>query len=185
MIKSIAFDLWGCLLKENDYPMSKQEEILEKQFWNLNDDKEYFAWATKTLSLSEDQIKAIFTPLWEKLYSLREQWIFEKILKEYPNIDFAIATNHISDVKNSLKHLWISEKCKTILISWDCGCEKPSKEFYELLIQKIWHNADEILFIDDQEENIQNAEKYGLKAIYYHENTILSETILSYLWKIE
>jgi len=73
MIKSIAFDLWGCLLKENDYPMSKQEEILEKQFWNLNDDKEYFAWATKTLSLSEEQIKAILTPLWEKLYSLREQ----------------------------------------------------------------------------------------------------------------
>ena len=185
MIKSIAFDLWGCLLKENDYPMSKQEEILEKQFWNLNDDKEYFAWATKTLSLSEEQIKAILTPLWEKLYSLREQWIFEKILKEYPNIDFAIATNHISDVKNSLKHLWISEKCKTILISWDCGCEKPSKEFYELLIQKIWHNADEILFIDDQKENIQNAEKYGLKTIYYHKSTILSETILSYLWKIE
>ena len=185
MIKSIAFDLWGCLLKENDYPMSKQEEILEKQFWNLNDDKEYFAWATKILSLSKEQIKAILTPLWEKLYSLREQWIFEKILKEYPNIDFAIATNHISGVKNSLKHLWISEKCKTILISWDSGCEKPSKEFYELLIQKIWHNADEILFIDDQKENIQNAEKYGLKTIYYHKNTILSETILSYLWKIE
>jgi hypothetical protein len=39
----------------------------------LNDDKEYFAWATKTLSLSEEQIKAILTPLWEKLYSLREQ----------------------------------------------------------------------------------------------------------------
>jgi len=185
MIKSIAFDLWGCLLKENDYPMSKQEEILEKQFWNLNDDKEYFAWATKTLSLPEEKIKSILTPLLEELYSLREQWIFEKILKEYPNIDFAIATNHISDVKNSLKHLWISEKCKTILISWDCGCEKPSKEFYELLIQKIWHNADEILFIDDQKENIQNAEKYGLKTIYYHKNTILSETILSYLWKIE
>jgi hypothetical protein len=71
----------------------------------LNDDKEYFAWATKTLSLSEEQIKAILTPIWEKLYSLREQSIFEKILKKYPNIDFAIATNHISDVKNSLKHL--------------------------------------------------------------------------------
>jgi hypothetical protein len=71
----------------------------------LNDDEEYFAWATKTLSLSEEQIKAILTPIWEKLYSLREQSIFEKILKKYPNIDFAIATNHISDVKNSLKHL--------------------------------------------------------------------------------
>ena len=63
--------------------------------------------------------------------------------------------------------------------------EKPSKEFYELLIKRIWHNAEEILFIDDQEENIQNAENFGLKAIYYQKNTILSETILSYLSKIE
>ena len=185
MIKSIAFDLWGCLLKENDCPMSKQEEILEKQFWNLNDDEEYFAWATKTLFLPEEQVKAILSSLWIKLYSLREQWIFEKILEKYPNIDFAIATNHISEVKNSLKHLWISEKCKTILISWDCGYEKPSKNFYKLLIQKIWHKAEEILFIDDQKVNIQNAEESWLKTIYYHKNTILSEAILSYLWKIE
>ena len=104
---------------------------------------------------------------------------------EYPEMIFAVASNHISMVKESLRYLWILEMCKVILISWDCGYEKPSKEFYELLIKRIWHNAEEILFIDDQEENIQNAENFGLKAIYYQKNTILSETILSYLSKIE
>ncbi len=185
MVKTIVFDLWGCLLKENNCSMTEQEEILEKQFWNLNNDKEYFSWATKTLSLSEGQIKAILSPLWEKLYSLKEQWIFEKILKKYPNINFAIATNHISDVKESLKHLWILKRCKTVLISWDCGYEKPSKEFYELLIKEIWLPAKEILFIDDKQENTKLAEDVGLKILHYHQGTSLSETIISYLWKAQ
>ena len=30
MIKMIAFDLWGCLLKENDIKMTSQEKILEE-----------------------------------------------------------------------------------------------------------------------------------------------------------
>ena len=37
-IKAIAFDLVGVLLKENDYLLSPQEQILEKQFGNINFD---------------------------------------------------------------------------------------------------------------------------------------------------
>ena len=53
MIKAIAFDLGRCLIVENDIEMTPQEEILEKEFGNINSDEEYFAWATQTLSLSE------------------------------------------------------------------------------------------------------------------------------------
>ena len=42
MIKAIAFDLWGCLIRENDIKMTPQEEILEKEFGNLNSDEKYF-----------------------------------------------------------------------------------------------------------------------------------------------
>ena len=181
MVKAIAFDLWGCLLKENDCSMTEQEEILEKQFWNLNNDKEYFAWATKTLSLSEEQIKAILSPIWKKLYSLKEPWIFEKILKKYPKINFAIATNHISGVRESLEYLWILKKCQTVLISWDCGYEKPEAWFYQLLSEQLWLSADEILFIDDKKDNTEGAEKFWLKTLYYRRENSLSEDILSYL----
>jgi hypothetical protein len=72
MIKAIAFDLGRCLICENDIKMSPKEEILEKEFGNINSDEEYFAWATQTLSMSEKEIKSILKNLWPKLYSLRE-----------------------------------------------------------------------------------------------------------------
>lgn len=181
MINAIAFDLGRCLIWENDIEMSSQEEILEKEFGNINSDEEYFAWATKTLSLSEKEIKSILKNLWPRLYSLREEWIFEKILEKYPEMVFAVASNHISMMRESLKHLWILDICKVVLISWDCGYEKPETWFYQLLIEQLWLLADEILFIDDIKENIEGAKKVWLKTIHYSGKNLLSEDILSYL----
>lgn len=123
MIKAIAFDLWGCLLKENDIKMSSCEELLEKQFGNINFDDEYFSWACQFFSLSEWEVRSILLNLFPKLYSLRDLLIFEKILKRHPKITFAIASNHISLVRESLYALWILDKFEVILISWDCWYE--------------------------------------------------------------
>ena len=181
MIKAIAFDLGGCLICENDIEMSPQEEILEKEFGNKNSDEEYFAWATQTLSLPEIEIKSIIRNIRPRLYSLREEWIFKKILSKYPQMIFAVASNNISMMRESLKHLWILEICKVVLISWDCGYEKPEVWFYQILVDQLWLPANEILFIDDKKENIEGAKKIWLKTIHYHSENLLSESIFSYL----
>ena len=185
MIKAIASDLGGCLLKENDIEMTSQEEILEREFGNINFDEEYFSWAKQTLSLSEWEIKSILKSLRPKLYSLREERIFEIILEKYPQMIFAIATNHISWIKESLEYLWVLEKCKVVLISWDCGWEKPNEPFYQALIEKLWLSTNEILFVDDGGENIKGAKEVWLKTIYYNRGDILSESILVYLNSIK
>ena len=181
MIKAIAFDLGGCLIWENDIEMSPQEEILEKEFGNINSDEEYFAWATQTLSLSEKEIRSIIANLLPRLYSLKEKWIFEKILEKYPQMIFTVASNHISMVRESLKFLWILDVFKVVLISWDCGYEKPEAWFYQLLSEQLWLSADEILFIDDKKDNTEGAKKFWLKTLYYRRENSLSEDILSYL----
>ena len=112
---------------------------------------------------------------------MREERIFEKILEKYPQMVFAVASNHISMVRESLKHLWILEICKVVLISWDCVHEKPEAWFYQFLSEQLWLPADEILFVDDTKENIEGAKKVWLKTIYYHRENPLSEDILSYL----
>ena len=181
MIKAIAFDLGRCLIRENDIEMSPQEAILEKEFWNYNSDEEYYAWATQTLSLPEKEIKSIINNLWPRLYSLREEWIFEKILEKYPQMIFAVASNHISMMRKSLGNLWILEICKVVLISWDCGFEKPEAWFYQLLSEQLWLPTNEILFIDDKEENIEGAKKVWLQTVHYNSENSLSESIFSYL----
>ena len=181
MIKAIAFDLGGCLILENDIEMTPQEEVLEKEFWILNFDQEYFSWASQTLSISEEEVKSILTSLFPKLYSLREEWIFEKIQSQFPDMTFAIATNHISLIKESLRYLWVLKRCPIVLISWDCWYEKPDRWFYQLLIDKLWLLAEEILFVDDSEENILGAEKSWLNTLLYHRDSFLSESVLWYL----
>jgi FMN phosphatase YigB (HAD superfamily) len=103
-------------------------------------------------------------------------------LEKYPLMIFAIASNHISMMRESLEHLWILEKCKVVLISWDCGQEKPNAWFYQILVDKLWIPADEILFIDDSEKNIEGAKKLWLHTIHYQGKMSLSESIFSYLW---
>jgi putative hydrolase of the HAD superfamily len=112
---------------------------------------------------------------------LREEWIFKKILEKYPQMIFAVASNHISMMRESLKHLWILETCKVVLISWDCGYEKPEVWFYQVLIDQLWLSADEILFIDDKKENIEGAKKVWLQTLHYRGENLLSESIFSYL----
>ena len=184
MIKAIAFDLGRCLICENDIKMTPQEEILEKEFGNINSDEEYFTWATQTLSISKNEIESILKNLLLRLYFLREDWIFEKILKKYPHMVFAVASNHISMVRESLQHLWILEYFEVVLISWDCGQEKPNEWFYQLLQEKLWMSADEILFVDDSEKNVEGAKNVWLHTIHYLLKMLLSESIFSYLWSI-
>ena len=181
MIKLIAFDLGWCLLRENDVIMNHQEEILEKEFWNINSDEEYFSWACNTLSLSELEIISIIWKFLPSLYSLREEWIFKNISEKYPDISFGIATNHISLVKEGLETLWILDRCKIVLISWACWFEKPSRDFYNLLVEKSWFKPDEILFIDDSEINIKWAKQSGLRTLHYVRWTNLTENVLNYL----
>ena len=181
MIKLIAFDLGWCLLRENDIIMNHQEEILEKEFWNINSDNEYFSWACKTLSLSEWEIRSIICKFLPSLYSIREEWIFEKISEKYPDISFGIATNHISLVKENLKTLWILDKCEVVLISWECWYEKPFKEFYNLLVEKSCFKPDEVLFIDDSEINIKWAKQCGLSTLHYIKWTNLTDGVLNCL----
>ena len=181
MIKLIAFDLGWCLLTENDIELSYEEEILESKFWDINSDNDFYSWASKTLSLSENEIKNIISKFIVNLYSLRDKDIFEKILVKYPDISFAVAGNHISQVNECLNNLWVNDACDTIVISWECWEEKPTKEFFNVLIEKSWCSPKEILFVDDSLENIVWATRAWLNTLHYTRWTCLSDCILSYL----
>lgn len=166
-IKAIAFDLVGVLLKENIYPLSPQEQILEKQFGNINFDHKFYSWATKKLNTSQDHIRQMVQNIISNIYELRNPEILPKISFEFPSIKLAIASNHISAIK-----LWIDKKgirhyFHTIVISAEVGAEKPDPKFYEILVQRLGERPDGILFIDDLALNVDGAKRIGLLAIPY------------------
>ena len=53
------------------------------------------------------------------------------------------------------------------LLSCEMGVEKPDPKIYEMLIERLGFPAEEIVFIDDNVENVKAAKKLGLDAIAF------------------
>jgi len=175
MIKAIAFDLGGVLIKEKDIELTGSSDIIERKFGKINFDKEFYNWAVKETDLSLTEIKKIIKNIMLNYYELRDPTIFRK----FSNLKLAIASNHISAIR-----LWLNKltaKFYTVVISAECGYEKPQKEFYQYLIKKLNEKPEHILFIDDRIENINAAKKEGLKTLHFQNKNKLSDEILSYL----
>lgn len=176
-IKAIAFDLGWVLIRENDYPLSETAQILEKQFGNINTNDEYYNWAIKETNLSKEEIKNTIKDIVENIYELREPDIFEHL----PKVKLAIASNQLSHINEWIAKSGIKDKFDCILISADIGIEKPNKEFYERLILELKEKPEDILFIDDNAENIEGAKQVGLSVLHYDRSKNLINEILNYL----
>jgi HAD superfamily hydrolase (TIGR01509 family) len=166
-IKAIAFDLVGVLLKEKNYTLSSQEQILEQQLGNINPDHEFYSWATEQLKISQSCVEQMVQNIILNIYELRDPEIFSKILSEFPSIKLAIASNHISEIK-----IWLNKKgllpyFHTVVISGEVGVGKPDPKFYEILVRELGEKPYEILLIDDNDANIDAAREFGLLALQY------------------
>ena len=62
-------------------------------------------------------------------------------------------------------------------ISWEMKLLKPSREFYEEAVRRIGLPTGEILFIDDNQANVDGALAAGLQARYYEPGSPLSELL--------
>ena len=55
---------------------------------------------------------------------------------------------------------------------------KPFKDFFEIALRKFGVNREECLFVDDLEENVQGAEKCGIKGFVFKGN---AQDVLDYI----
>ena len=70
---------------------------------------------------------------------------------------------------------------KKCYISYQMKMLKPSAEFYKAVIEDIALPAEEMLFIDDSQKNVDAAIDAGLPAIYYEPGTDLGELIAKHI----
>jgi len=54
-----------------------------------------------------------------------------------------------------------------IVISSEVGHTKPSKEIFEIMLNKLNLNPSDVVFIDDSKMHIEGAQKIGIKSIQY------------------
>ena len=180
MIKVIAFDLVGVLVSEKDIELSEVEEKLERMFGpNLNDE-DYLQQAKKIV---EKDLEIINTTkvLIDKLYKVKDKEIFKKIKEKNENVKVIIATNHLSFVKDFIKESFDSNYLNDIIISAEIHKIKPNLDFYQYILNKYNIESKELLFLDDNINNINVAQILGINTIKVEKDTNLIDEISKFI----
>lgn len=180
MIKVIAFDLVGVLVSEKDIELSEVEEKLERMFGpNLNDE-DYLKQAKKIV---ETDLEVINTTkiLINKLYKVKDKKIFKKIKEINENVKIIIATNHLSFVKDFIKESFNIDYLDDIIISAEIHKIKPNLDFYQYILNKYSIESKELLFLDDNINNINGAQALGINTIKIEKDTNLIDEISKFI----
>ena len=180
MIKVIAFDFVGVLANEKDINLSKEEEKLERMFGPNINDSDYMVNARNIFD-KDSIIMRITEDLIDKLYSTIDRDIFKKIKEKYKDIKLVIATNHLSFIRNFIGESFDVDYLDDLIISAEIHKIKPNHDFYYHIIDNYGIKPEELLFIDDNGENISSANSLGINTIKVEDNSNLLNQIYNYL----
>lgn len=180
MIKVIAFDLVGVLVNERDIVLSDEEEKLERLFGPNLSDEDYLKKA-KEIVCNEKNIVNITKVLINKLYKVNDKDLFKKIKEINSKVKVVIATNHVSFVKEFINSHFDINYLDDLIISAEINRIKPNLDFYEFILDKYKINANELLFLDDNMENINKAKELGIQTIKVEKSVNMIDKIKSYL----
>lgn len=176
MIKLIAFDFVGVLVNERDIELTDVENKLERMFGpNLND-SDYLIESRKLIE-KDSIIMNTTESLIEKLYKVKDRDIFKKIKEKHPNVKIIIATNHLSFVRNFIGESFDVDYLDDLIISAEIHKIKPNVDFYKYLLDKYKINSKELLFIDDNKENVDSAKNIGISTIKVEKDTDIIQEI--------
>lgn len=181
MIKVIAFDLVGVLVNEKDIDLGEQEDKLERKFGSNLNDEDYLTFAEQTLKINNKEAIDITRNIIDKLYKVRDDDIFTKLKNKYNNIKIIIATNHLSYVEEFINKYFDTTYLDDVIISANINKIKPNANFYNFILEKFNIKSKELLFLDDNVENIDGANKLNIRTIKVEKNMNLYEEVCKFI----
>ena len=162
MVKVIALDLVGVLVKEKADVLNETEDKIERFFGPNKSDQEFIEHVKEEFDLTDLEIENIAKDIISKLYVLKDPDIVNKLKENYPNIRLAIATNHVSYIKEFIKN---NIDIEDIIISADINKIKPNVDFYFEVCDILNEEPNNILFVDDNQNNVYGASEIGMQTI--------------------
>ena len=178
MIKVIAFDLVGVLLREKAFPLSDIEDKIERTFGKEISDNKIISDMSEKLGLSKWEIIEKMKYIINNIYDIKFNPGYLK--DEYPNIKLVVASNHVKYINEYLnKHF--KNTFDDILISGSINKFKPNSDFYNELINVCDAKPSEILFLDDNKNNIEGALKLGITSLLINKNDDIKEKLSNIL----
>ncbi|MBH1942574.1 HAD family phosphatase [Mobilitalea sibirica] len=181
-MKAIVLDMYGVIIKQtgDDYV-----PYVQRTFPDLKPEEIYTSW------FKADVGELTSLEVWE---SLGFSGDIEKIEKEYLDtieindgfLDFvsaiskhykmAIISNDSSRWSKYLREKFdINKFFDVISISGDLRIQKPDERIFLLTIEQLECKAEDCLYVDDREGNLEAASKVGMNTIMFNSRNIQYE----------
>lgn len=124
-------------------------------------------------------IYAYFARAYEKQVRANKELLafFDEVRKT--GVKTAILSNTIAIYSDIQEKSGISKAggFDPILYSWEVEMLKPNKEIFELAVERLGADPEEIVFIDDKEEHLAGARSVGLRTILFEDTVSTIEKI--------
>jgi 5'-nucleotidase len=92
---------------------------------------------------------------------------FLKMLRKEKKKVFLVTNAHYKSIDLKFKKTLIGKYFDAVLTSFDTGYPKEDKKFWEVAEKRLRFDKGETLFIDDTEEILKTARKFGIKYILF------------------
>ena len=182
MIKLVIFDAYGVIL-DGGYPQTCQ--LLGKKF--DYDWKELYAvFYTKYFNMAAEKkitqkeawdkaIEELGLPI-ERTELLKLHYGLMSLNKRVAELAQSLDVNTLLLSKNTREQFADAERLigfqkyfKNVINTWELGLQKASEETCNYLFDKFNVKPEEIIYIDDQEQNLAVPKKLGVKTILYED----------------
>jgi len=184
MIKAIIFDFHGVLankftkLSADDfcryYKIKKSDFVLASQKASRGLDTgqkseyQYFHDLGKSLNLkiSTKEIKDFFAKADKKNIKINKE-IYPLLKKLRQKYTIILLTNVSRGLAKRLRQSGFYKNFDKKFFSYKVGLEKNNKNSWKYILNNLKLNPEEIIFIDDNPNNLPTARRLGIKCILY------------------
>lgn len=162
---------YGCFKKR-----SLRAKIRKYETGKLSTEKFYTWFAKKT---KKDIDVKNLDELFEKVFSLNEDMasLLKKLRKKYRLV--VCSNTNEANFEFIRKKYKIMDAFDDYVLSYKVGSLKPEKKIYEVTVDRVWF-PENAIFIDDLQENIDAAKKFGFLPAHFKDVPDLEKKLEEY-----
>ena len=178
-MKVIGFDLVGVLVREISFDLSDVQDKMERLFGKNKSDIEYNKNVQEKISNEidiEENIKYIIN----NIYQVKFPDLISELKNKFPNTNIIIATNHVSYIRDYIENNFDMDLIDKVYVSAEINLIKPDVEFYQYILNDLNIKASDMLFLDDNVDNINGARKLEINTIKIDNDTDILKAINNY-----
>lgn len=127
---------------------------------------------------TEDKIRETVRVLEAKQKTNTELLGFLPVLRKL-GFKTAIFSNNTSELRERLAEMGITALFDEIVVSAEIGFQKPHKEAFDVLFEKLGLKPEEVIFVDDSPKSLEKASDIGYFPVRFKSNDQLKSDLKS------